>query len=931
MPGSNVAASINTGTAAKNISTAAGAASTGSKLFGNIDWTSMSPYLGIASGALTAVSGGINAAQINDMSSFEDYYKDSTKNMYSEVGNSLESVLDTHKDFYLEESPTAKEIKRYTAGQQVGNALSTGINAGMAAGTALGPVGAGVGFIGGALASGIGAIIANKKANREADKLKNLRADAYDTEASSFQDNLQATYRNLQNQTKGNIVAQGGPLNMQYTGTNSPFGNRFSAGGININENNKSKSATLANTYGMTPLQMANRIFANKDDNNSTQMKRASFIKNTAKGYAEGGNLNNQFSDFRNGVTEYNAGGTHEENPNDGVQVGVDPQGTPNLVEEGEVNYNDYIFSERLKVPKDFKKKYGLGTSKKKMSYADAAKKLQKESEERPLDPISKRGLDAVLGALAESQEDTRFKKQMQDPQFRQQAMAQQAQQQGTEGQEDLEGAEEMPQEEQQPSEEEMMAMQQQAAQQGQLFAYGGRKGNMFGGPGDKSQDLSQFRVKGINDYDTMTDTAIQQYGLDSPIGFLDFDGMIKALDLLDPSKANTPDAVPYYRKTPAKRATAYNRDIKYHNQVSRQILDLVQMGDPDARGYIDALAAKLGKDSEYVINNFYTLRRRAIDNAEDETVGKNGYVSWDPNPKESLIPSNMPDRGINPAFKQKSVVEQYKDYIAHPQTAFPTKPAIKGLPTWMRYAPILTSAMGLFSKPNYSEANRLQAAVNSSSKYNPISGHYIGDYLKYTPYDINYTANQIRQQGNTQLRNIANLSEGNRAAAMASMATANYNTQTAIGNALRQAQEYNDTQRAKVGEFNSKTNQYNATVANQVEQFNAKQRQEVKSQYLNGMLQVAQMREKQQLLADQARSNAISGIGNAFGNIGKENFTMNQNLAMLLSGVYGNFREEFLPLILSMNGISAKSKRGKQLAEYLKYHKSINSNKSDN
>ena len=81
----------------------------------------------------------------------------------------------------------------------------------------------------------------------------------------------------------------------------------------------------------------------------------------------------------------------------EGVQMGVDNQGIPNLVEEGEVIFNDYVFSNRLKVPDAVKQKYKLKGNKK-LTFADAAKQMQKESEERPNDPISKRGLnDAML------------------------------------------------------------------------------------------------------------------------------------------------------------------------------------------------------------------------------------------------------------------------------------------------------------------------------------------------------------------------------------------------------------------------------------------------------------------------------------------------------------------------------------------------------
>ena len=38
--------------------------------------------------------------------------------------------------------------------------------------------------------------------------------------------------------------------------------------------------------------------------------------------------------------------------------MGVDEQGIPNLVEEGEVIFNDYVFSNRMKAPKNLKKRY---------------------------------------------------------------------------------------------------------------------------------------------------------------------------------------------------------------------------------------------------------------------------------------------------------------------------------------------------------------------------------------------------------------------------------------------------------------------------------------------------------------------------------------------------------------------------------------------
>lgn len=108
--------------------------------------------------------------------------------------------------------------------------------------------------------------------------------------------------------------------------------------------------------------------------------------------------------------TEINSGGTHEENPYDGVQSGVDEQGVPNLLEEGEVVYDDYVFSDRLVVPSEVRNKYRFRGSKD-LTFADAAKQVHKESEERPNDPISANGLEVIMYNLAMEQEMIRNKK----------------------------------------------------------------------------------------------------------------------------------------------------------------------------------------------------------------------------------------------------------------------------------------------------------------------------------------------------------------------------------------------------------------------------------------------------------------------------------------------------------------------------------------
>lgn len=121
--------------------------------------------------------------------------------------------------------------------------------------------------------------------------------------------------------------------------------------------------------------------------------------------FALGGDMQTNGSDFTDGLTFINAGGSHEENPNDGVQVGVSrSNGLPNLVEEGETIFDDYVYSKRIKADKQTKERFHIGKNAD-ITFADLSKKLEKESAERPNDAISQAGLTKMLHDLADEQE----------------------------------------------------------------------------------------------------------------------------------------------------------------------------------------------------------------------------------------------------------------------------------------------------------------------------------------------------------------------------------------------------------------------------------------------------------------------------------------------------------------------------------------------
>lgn len=162
--------------------------------------------------------------------------------------------------------------------------------------------------------------------------------------------------------------------------------------------------------------------YAMRNANNVADNIASTTLANLERNYAAfGGPLfayggQTHGSDFTNGLMFINNGGTHESNPYEGVPISMDQEGNPNLVEEGEVIWNDYVFSNRLKVPKSIQKKYKLG--KRELTFANAIDKLSKESEERPNDPISMRGLENILMHMAIEQEQIRAKKPKKNNQF---------------------------------------------------------------------------------------------------------------------------------------------------------------------------------------------------------------------------------------------------------------------------------------------------------------------------------------------------------------------------------------------------------------------------------------------------------------------------------------------------------------------------------
>lgn len=440
---------------------------------------------------------------------------------------------------------------------------------------------------------------------------------------------------------------------------------------------------------------------------------------------AFGGELGTNGTDFTNGLLQVNAGDSHQRNPLGGVPMGVDEEGVPNFVEEGETVYNDYVFSNRLKVPKFMFRELGLGGTLKKgkgMTFADASKKLAKESETRPNDPISLAGLEASLAKLAEVQEAERMKKQMRNA-------------------------------------------------GGNEFAFGGLSNkNLFASGGRKHRSSDNAFGPEVDANNNISFKPNDDHILDWKLG----------------KEPETP--------------------IGGERNGSR-LFDLDAYGNP-------------------------------IEPAESPTASSPSGATGD--------------------------AEEYNPY-----------------PTWMRYAPVvgagfmtLSDALGLTNRPDYTYANRLEAAANAAGYAPSVRFNPIGDYMRNQHFDRMFYANQMQANSNAVNRILRNYSSPSKAA---NIILNGYNTLNALGNLNRQAEEYDRAVYERTKDFNRRTNMFNSQGDLEAQMANARYQQGARQLTLSGLGQAAALRDSIDQRVGAARAANLTNFLTSLGNIGRENFALNQ------------------------------------------------------
>ena len=656
-------------------------------------------------------------------------------------------------------------------------------------------------------------------------------------------------------------------------------------------------NATLLNAAENADTTMDQEIMANFAANGGQLERKVNL-------FSTGGFLSTQGGDFSTGITEINAGGTHEENPNGGVQVGVDPEGTPNLVEEGEVIWDGYVFSNRIKVPKKVQEKYKLGTNDN-LTFADAVKYAARESKERPNDPISANGLVDSMQTLQQEQETIREAMQAKELAKKMKQLPDEEKAQVLQGMMQEEPSPEMqgmPQMQGMPMDPSMGIPQDAPIMQ----AYGGRKANVFAG-GD--QITFGYNNRGVN-FDNLysdrgwykpavnfvlnnwNDKRVQNWIKDTYVPYIN--------DYNTNRPGYKPITADYVTKDRYRRYTLDGLYGAWHkgNGGLDEILDISPEGvfrgkwksDPAVAAAAPAVVEQKGAATDapavkQVRRDYYLKPDGSYESMPEYWKGraaegfKIGDVDYSSKTYDEVFGS-----GKGRVYLENDTTEREPEggvqYIDHYWGDAPasTKSELGHYPTWLRYMEpigqlglVLTDALGITNKPDTDDIDAAVNAIQTSGAYQPITFNPIGDYRRYRPLDRDYQLNKLNAEAGATRRDIMNVSGGNRGAAIAGLLSADYNAQQSIGDTLMKQELANREHEGEVAEFNRGTNQFNASGIFEADKANQQAMQSARGIQLNAMLEGAKYKAAAKAQAAQARGLNIAGLFSSLGQIGLE------------------------------------------------------------
>ena len=554
--------------------------------------------------------------------------------------------------------------------------------------------------------------------------------------------------------------------------TGAQAGKSFGAIGMGVGAGIGALAGGLSSVFGNEvkqdkadeAQQQWNANIGSKDRQFKEQDLKSDMSNYSANGgdlkYAEGGQMEQP-------LTEFNSGGTHEENINGGIQQGTGPNGKPNLVEEGETKHEDYIFSDRLKVTpvisKDFKLPNGLNGK----TFAEASKTLSKESKERPNDPISNNGVKAQLAKLTAAQEGLKVKMEQSKQQVPQQGI-QPEQQQGipVQGQTQVE----------------------QQNPQANIMDQGENQQMAFGGYKPKKPLVADTKMKAVmQQVQVMIQQGASQEDIEAQLeksGMSADQAQQLVMTAMQQMKGQQQVQQPQQQQIPQQMPQAQMQGI------SQGVSQMAFGGD------LNNQYAKGG--SIYEDGNLLNF------------ISKGNYI-----PNKQVVSNNVATPSLmfpsetNNSFEMYPNAKKNYNFIQDQPDQSKSNGSIND---YLRYTPAITNAItgisDMMQKPE-------------TVKYGRVSPERITARQDYQPVDTEWMTNKMNANYAGTRDQMINNAGGNRTTAMAGLSGINKQQQNAVGEAYLKAGDTNYQRRTQANQFNAGVEQQNVAAQNQAQQTN--------------------------------------------------------------------------------------------------------------
>lgn len=468
------------------------------------------------------------------------------------------------------------------------------------------------------------------------------------------------------------------------------------------------------------------------------------------------------------GITEINAGGSHEENPNGGVLQGIAPDGAPNLVEQGEVKISDitgggnqYVLSARIVITPEMAQQFGIDSKLVGLTYADGFKKAYSQYKERQGNPEVRNEVASLISKFQQAQDAEKAQREAQMQMAVMQSMTPDQQQMMAQMAE---------QEAQAQAQAEQKAQAQQAAQMGQdpmaqqqIMQQGG---------------ADQLPPEAMQGQQPMSEAEAQQMmmlgGGQQPMANGGRFKTIKARRYDDGGPLSS-----YY--------TPLTTSPMLPDSYPSSLASRYQAQYPSMPRFLQRLYARFGAPSfptaDAPVSTPTSTATATVPEGDDAAIaGSERARLYD-------------DLGVD-SLRRRAKLDK--------------APVIAGLYSWLR------------SKDYMQDADKYNRIIREGLGRSMVSPERLGGYYRPRYVDPNFNNAALSSSSAQALRNAATLTNGNRAAAAAVQSSIFDRATRARGEQLYQAQLANEQARAQAAQMNNGIDQANAQMRMQAAADNA-------------------------------------------------------------------------------------------------------------